>query len=82
MKVDEGRNPKRVGSLFGDKPTSSFFDTLRYRVKNFSPEEFFLKYVRGGGREGVFQDEEGEHLGGDETQESNGCAIRVIPNGV
>jgi hypothetical protein len=39
MRSDEGRYPKRVGSLFGDKPTSSFFDTLWYKVKNFSSGE-------------------------------------------
>jgi hypothetical protein len=36
MKIDEGQNPTKVGSLFGDKPISSFFETLWYRVKDFS----------------------------------------------
>lgn len=35
MKGDEGANPKKVGSLLGDKPISSFFETLRYKVRVF-----------------------------------------------
>jgi len=32
MKIDEGRDLMKVGSLFGDKPISSFFETLWYSV--------------------------------------------------
>jgi hypothetical protein len=35
MKVEEGRNPRKVGSLLGDKPISSFFETLWYNVGSF-----------------------------------------------
>jgi hypothetical protein len=35
MKVDEGRDPRKVGSLLGDKPISSFFETLWYGVGSF-----------------------------------------------
>jgi hypothetical protein len=54
MKDDEGRNPMNVGSLFGDKPNSSFFETLWYRSRISSSGEVLPKYVRGRGREGVF----------------------------
>jgi hypothetical protein len=32
MRSDKGTNPKKVGSLLGDKPISSLFETLRYMV--------------------------------------------------
>jgi hypothetical protein len=35
MKDDKGRNPMKVGSLLGDKPISSFFETLWYLVEDF-----------------------------------------------
>jgi hypothetical protein len=37
VSVDEGGNPVKVGSLFGDKPISSLFDTLRYRSQGLFP---------------------------------------------
>jgi hypothetical protein len=35
VKADKGGNPKKVGSLLGDKPISSFFDTLWYKARMF-----------------------------------------------
>jgi hypothetical protein len=35
MKINEGRDLKKVGSLLGDKPISSFFETLWYSVGSF-----------------------------------------------
>jgi hypothetical protein len=35
LKNDEGVDPKKVGSLFGDKPISSLFETLRYKDSSF-----------------------------------------------
>jgi hypothetical protein len=54
VKGDEGKNPKKVGSLLGDKPISSFFETLRYKVRVFLRRGSSPKCVRGRRREGVF----------------------------
>jgi hypothetical protein len=45
VKADKGENPKKVGSLLGDKPISSFFDTLRYKARMF-PSGDVLPEVR------------------------------------
>jgi hypothetical protein len=37
VKVNEGENPTKVGSLLGDKPLSSFFETLWYRSQGLFP---------------------------------------------
>jgi hypothetical protein len=45
MKIEEGANPLKVGSLLGDKPISSFFDTLWCRARIF-PSGKVLPQVR------------------------------------
>jgi hypothetical protein len=56
VRVDEGGNPMKVGSLFGDKPLSLFFETLWYRRQGLFPsgKGSSFKYVRGRCREGGF----------------------------
>ena len=54
MKVDEGTNLMKVGSLLGDKPISSFFETLWYSVGSFPLERFFVKCERGRKGENLF----------------------------
>jgi hypothetical protein len=43
LKDDKGKNPMKVGSLLGDKPRSSFFETLRYRVRIFPSGKVLLQ---------------------------------------
>jgi hypothetical protein len=43
MKAVKGGNPKKVGSLLGDKPISSFFETLWYEARMFPSGDVLLQ---------------------------------------
>jgi hypothetical protein len=41
--ADKGSDPMKGGSLFGDKPLSSLFETLWYRVRIFPSGKVLLQ---------------------------------------
>ena len=82
MKIEEGTNPRKVGSLLGDKPISSFFETLWYGVGSFPWKRFFVSAKEEESVKALSVAKRENTLEGSKAQESTGCTIRVIPGGV